>query len=421
MGFIFALGTAAILYNHEQNRVEHAFQEEIMQASAYFTGKIEVNERVLLSVVSYFNSRSDVTMDEFRIFVSPILKSYRFIQAIEWIPKVTHKERSKFESHMTDLGHSGFKFKEKIDGVMKQSRDKGFYFPVYYVEPMSANIKAHGFDLASNKTRLLSLEQSRDEALTVATAKITLVQEKESQAGFLIFAPIYGRENTPKDIFTRRTSIKGFALGVYRVGDMMTELIAPYLKKGMAVEIYDSDIQNENLLFRQEIKNSVMSHVQNFNLSRRIWKIRWQADASFAGGVDFAQPISGFIVVLSLTFLTSFFIRSNMTQTRHIAEEVKAKTKEANDARIEAENANLAKGKFLANMSHEIRTPLNAINGFANILLEQNTDKNNEEFIQGIQESGKNLLTLINEVLDFSKIEAGKIELEISPLISYIA
>ncbi len=81
-------------------------------------------------------------------------------------------------------------------------------------------------------------------------------------------------------------------------------------------------------------------------------------------------------------------------------------------AKEAAEAANRAKSTFLAGMSHELRTPLNAILGFAQIL-EKSKDlpPSRREGVTAIIRSGKNLLTLLNDVLDISKIEEGKIEL----------
>ena len=86
------------------------------------------------------------------------------------------------------------------------------------------------------------------------------------------------------------------------------------------------------------------------------------------------------------------------------------------NARNEAELANLAKSEFLSRMSHELRTPMNSILGFAQLLEMGDLNSGQKKGVSHILKSGKHLLDLINEVLDISRIEAGRLSLSVEPV-----
>jgi signal transduction histidine kinase/HAMP domain-containing protein len=83
----------------------------------------------------------------------------------------------------------------------------------------------------------------------------------------------------------------------------------------------------------------------------------------------------------------------------------------------ELEIASKHKSEFLANMSHELRTPLNAILGYAELILDKiygDVPEKIQEVLERLQENGRHLLGLINDVLDLSKIEAGRLTLSLN-------
>ncbi|NNJ11291.1 response regulator [Chloroflexales bacterium ZM16-3] len=86
----------------------------------------------------------------------------------------------------------------------------------------------------------------------------------------------------------------------------------------------------------------------------------------------------------------------------------------------ELRRATELKDEFLAGMSHEVRTPLTVILGMAEIIRAKISGPLTEQQIEnlnGIQESGRHLLSLINDFLDIAKIEAGQFELDTGPVL----
>ncbi len=91
------------------------------------------------------------------------------------------------------------------------------------------------------------------------------------------------------------------------------------------------------------------------------------------------------------------------------------KTRQSHESEQKVKASASVKENFLANMSHEIRTPLNAVLGFANILRNTNLDEEQREYVEVIQSSGDNLLSIVNDILDLSKIEAGMLRIDETP------
>jgi signal transduction histidine kinase len=96
----------------------------------------------------------------------------------------------------------------------------------------------------------------------------------------------------------------------------------------------------------------------------------------------------------------------------HMADSVQTSFERSEAARRQAEENSQMKSDFVANVSHELRTPLNGILGFSEIILEDAKDAETREFAQTIHQSGKHLLSVVNDMLDVAKIEAGHMTLE---------
>ncbi|MEZ8144566.1 two-component sensor histidine kinase BarA [Enterovibrio norvegicus FF-33] len=100
---------------------------------------------------------------------------------------------------------------------------------------------------------------------------------------------------------------------------------------------------------------------------------------------------------------------------RETLEQLEIQNVELDIAKKNAQEAARVKSEFLANMSHELRTPLNGVIGFTRQMLKTQLSSSQQDYLQTIEKSANNLLTIINDILDFSKLEAGKLLLENIP------
>ncbi len=142
---------------------------------------------------------------------------------------------------------------------------------------------------------------------------------------------------------------------------------------------------------------------------RSILSVPLMREASPIGAITVGRPQPGTFSEKQIALLQTF------ADQAVIAIENVRLFREIEDKSRQLETASRHKSEFLANMSHELRTPLNAILGFSEVLSERMFGEINDkqaEYLSDILESGRHLLSLINDILDLSKIEAGRMELE---------
>jgi urea transport system substrate-binding protein len=148
-----------------------------------------------------------------------------------------------------------------------------------------------------------------------------------------------------------------------------------------------------------------------FRITRALSEVSQSAQLLASGDFNARSPIvSGDeIGVLSATLNTM------AQQVNCLLSSVEVRSRQLTIAKEAAETANETKTQFLTNMSHELRTPLNAIIGYSE-LMQEDAKVLGEEFVRDLQtinQSGRHLLSLIEDVLDISKIEAGTMTLRL--------
>ena len=180
-GVVLSISTFLLVRHTEAEQEQAHFERVAEQQLDILSTNIRLTLDNLVAVSAFFDSTPNIDRATFSRLVKPLIQRNPAIQAFEWIPLVTDKQREHFELAAHSDGAPMFQLKERNgQGEMIVARARHEYYPVYYVEPYLGNEKAIGFDLGSDEARWMALVNSKKTGQLVATSRVKLVQETTS-------------------------------------------------------------------------------------------------------------------------------------------------------------------------------------------------------------------------------------------------
>jgi len=187
------------------------------------------------SVAALFYSSSDISLNQFNAFVSPLLKRFPTISALGWVPKITDSKREEFE-HTAQKLFPGFEITERsVKKGMVEATERQMYFPVYYIHPIIGNQAALGFDLYSNEVRRAAIDQAYNTGRSISTARLNLVQEHGNLYSLLIIHPVFKSGVSTKE----KDNLLGVASAVFRIGYGLEQALSHIAPARMNIWLYD--------------------------------------------------------------------------------------------------------------------------------------------------------------------------------------
>lgn len=391
----------------EYERIQLEFKDAAKDSVEKLRSRFENYIEAVKSVERLYASSSNVTREEFHVFVKYIAQMPG-MQGISWNEVVTRAGRDAFETRNRNEGFPDFRIRERDStGKLVPAAVRESYVVVTYIEPMKGNKPALGYDVASSANRGIALNRARDLGKEIATEPVSLVQESGSQPGFLLFYPVYrGPTHTLQE---RRRNLIGFTVGVFRVADIIEEVSTDQTREQITIGLYDDTfLSNQNLYGpeRNDLSDVPYYWTTTFNIGSRDWLISikptkaylaahrgWQAWAMLAMGLTFIALLSIFLLGMS----------GHSYQIEQIVEE--------RTAALEYSNKELEAYSY--SIAHDLRAPLRSIIGFSQVLLEDgkdSLDRNNVDHLQRIIASSKFMAKLIDDILDLSRVSRSRME-----------
>lgn len=280
---------------------------------------------------AYAVSGQQLSREQFRVLADSVYQRTRGIQALEWIPRVTHGQREAYEEEARKDGLDEFSIKEPDQkGNMIRAGERAEYFPVYYVEPLKGNEKALGFDLASNPARGKTLSKALATGSMVTSSRIRLVQETGSQSGILVFFPQTNGLSLAGS--TRKDSL---FLAVFRVEDMIVSAFPEGYDPDLHIFIYDFEDTldltplavlshdsgiNRRLPLETLIEDNPQSISADIRVGDRLWKTVVVPVSPIPIYLNEVMAWFVALLILAVTLTFSAFILSRVRHTIAVRE-----------------------------------------------------------------------------------------------------
>ncbi|MES2733980.1 MAG: CHASE domain-containing protein [Bacteroidota bacterium] len=304
-----------------KKKSEKLFDYRSSEAQAAIEARMNDYIQVLKSAKGLFSASDTVTRRDWSEYIHEldISSNYPGMQGIGFAQCIHH---DSLQAHISKIQLEGFPNYQ----VFPQG-SRPLYTPIIYLEPFSGrNVKAFGFDMYSDTIRRKAMQMAVDRNLPSMSEKVKLIQETDRniQAGFLIYIPLYKKKADLKTVQSRRKSVIGFVYCPFRVNDLMKSILARDYPD-LNIEIYDGNtISEKNLIFSKN-DNSHFSHSpQRYHALTRIttiqvgnhrWKLYFSSLTLFhiTNGSNLPNTLLISGIIISLLISTAIWFQ---TQTR---------------------------------------------------------------------------------------------------------
>ena len=327
IGFIGMLSTYSIsmlvseqLKNQQTLKVKNIAK----QLSIHFQYYIDKSVNDLQALQAFYSTnQKNITLDDFTRYMNVLnIETHDYIQALSWVPLVTHNNRESFEASINKQSanaNPNFRITERTaEGKLATSSNKSYYTPVTFIRPYHMNKAAQGFDLNSNLARGASLEKARDSGKMTVTEKIRLVQEKNDAYGFLIIGPVYQSHLSITNVEERTKALIGYVTGVFRINNLMENIRIEAEKEGLTLTLVDID--NTDILYGKHNKEAAYHF--DLTIPGQHWNLQVSLNKALLERIDSAS-IAYWIFILGIVIsvllaLCVYALQIAVMRSRHI-------------------------------------------------------------------------------------------------------
>ena len=229
----------------------------------------------LHGIGALFTVRGEVSRAEFRAYVAGALARQTELQALAWDARVAAAERPACESRARAEGFRDFAFRDEEPGRHARpvaGRDE--YFPVMYLEPLERNQDAFGFDVGSEPLRRASAGAGARRRRGCRRPRRCGWRRKRARSS-AFSSSSRSTAAAPIDVAERRAALSGFAVAVFRIGDLVAASRARGAAEAVAALAHRSRFRRADLRRRAAlVRAESLAAAEVLDIAGRPWRLR---------------------------------------------------------------------------------------------------------------------------------------------------
>ncbi len=277
--------------------------------------RMQAYEQDLHGINGLFEASTTVEREEFHRYIEALhlSENYPGIQGVAFSRIVTPAEKEK---HVAAMRQQGFpEYNLHPEGI------RPLYTSAMYMEPLTGrNLRAFGYDMYSDPVRRQAMDMARDTGNPIMSGKVRLLQEsnRQEQAGFLIYLPVYRKDVSLVNLSERRANITGWVSISFRMNDLMQGIHGDH-DNGVGLTIYDGEAKENLLMYTSNAspeKGSLFQDALHSSTELAIaghrWHLKFHAQPSMSGYLDPHRPTliatAGILMSLLLFWLALLLV-----------------------------------------------------------------------------------------------------------------
>lgn len=311
------------------------------------------------------------------------------------------------------------------DFAIKPAHEFNFLMPITSIIPVDANLQAVGLDVAFETNRRSAAFAARDTGKAAITGPIELVQDANSTAGFLFYAPFYDTR-TPNTKEARQAEFRGAVYAPIIVAKLMDGLMPKNFRQ-VSFDLRDGDatIYSEFTPDNEVLDPDPMHSTElPISVYGRTWTLDIHSDLTFRAANTYTQPnwilAGGFFVEALIVTIIILLTRSNQNAARYadkVTKELRKKSDEilAANTTLHRKNKELEQFSYVA--SHDLKTPIRGIGGLVEMIEEDLEPYFKTETAN--QDVQRNLRLIQERVLRMTHLTEGLLAMStVAPMVS---